>query len=78
MKGYFLRMTHTLTHNTNIYLSMCFYCVINLYGLTKIFFYYNVQGVQGIYCAVSAVLLWVLLMYYRWNLSSYGFLGYKL
>ena len=35
---------------------------------------------QGIYCAVLAVLtlqLRVLLMYCRQNLSSYGFLGYK-
>ena len=42
--------------------------------------YTTQQGVQGIYCAVSAVLalrLWVLLMYCRWNLSSYGFLGYN-
>ena len=39
--------------------------------------YTTQQGVQGAVSVVLALWLWVLLMYYRQNLSSYGFLGYK-
>ena len=54
---------------------------VNLGTMARLTVYRTHQGVQGIVpFAVSVVLglqLWVLLMYCRQNLSSYGFLGYK-
>ena len=54
--------------------------ICSLGTMARLTVYTTQQSVQGTYCAISVVLalqLWVLLMYYRWNLSSYGIIGYN-